>query len=555
VSRGMQEEWAAGVSRWAARREVERVNLYFRRKMGILKGHSTDEWNEGYGEWQDRALMSQASKWLRRPGKPVSRSQAKRHIVACVRESADRSASRRRRISSPRQAARKTEAREAKPERQPEASADHLVTEDSDEEEILSTEPVAATYDGIYVFSQKAEKRHGPYTMIQLQKLVDQGYFSSHDLAIYQGLEQWVTLEHVPNIRFPVVEAPAEPEAEPAAEEILAPEEDAPALTTELVEDAESDQQQAEAPGKRNLAGFLFRVVAPTFATLLLLLWLCDILNQHMGWSIPIGLGVVGISTTDDAKEGVLNDADKVGDQNRLAIQKTANVTVSAVLHSFDEINPKWASLPPDGSLHIIMHVDGSGSILSVRKALGVMKDTILKERLLSYYRNDELLYQNRVSIVDGEGERTLKFFAQAAKKENVLALVFQDEAAPAYHVPSFNKKPTDNYLVDLKSLQKNLEESDGYYRGIMFQVDRGKTFAKSFVEFVQSAWRGEGYLSGQNLKPYYWTLNNEAIQNHRGIVFSDEYHAKSEGTPAYYMELIFNAARKIGLDFTEIAD
>ena len=101
------------------------------------------------------------------------------------------------------------------------------------------------------------------------------------------------------------------------------------------------------------------------------------------------------------------------------------------------------------------MHVDGSGSILSVRKALGVMKDTILKERLLSYYRNDELLYQNRVSIVDGEGERTLKFFAQAAKKENVLALVFQDEAAPAYHVPSFNKKPTDNYLVDLKSLQK----------------------------------------------------------------------------------------------------
>jgi formylglycine-generating enzyme required for sulfatase activity len=49
------------------------------------------------------------------------------------------------------------------------------------------------------------------------------------------------------------------------------------------------------------LAGFLFRMAAPTFATLLLLLWLCDILNQHMGWNIPIGLG--GISTTDDAKE------------------------------------------------------------------------------------------------------------------------------------------------------------------------------------------------------------------------------------------------------------
>jgi formylglycine-generating enzyme required for sulfatase activity len=295
----MQEEWGAGVSQWVARREIERVNLYFRRKMGILKGHSTDEWNEGYGEWQDRALISQAWKWLRRPRKPMPRSRAKRRMVACVRESVDRSASRRRRISSPRQAAPKTEAREAKPPKQPEASADHLATEDSDEEEILSTEPVTATYEGIYVFSQKTEKRHGPYTMMQLQKLVDQGYFTAHDLAIYHGLEQWVTLEQVPDIRFPVVEAPAEPEAEPepAAEEILAPEEDAPALTTELVEDAESDQQQAETPGKRNLAGSLFRVVAVVCAFLILFLYLCDIVNQRMGWKIPIGLGLAGIET------------------------------------------------------------------------------------------------------------------------------------------------------------------------------------------------------------------------------------------------------------------
>ncbi len=316
VSRGMQEEWGAGVSQWVARREIERVNLYFRRKMGILKGHSTDEWKEGYGEWQDRALMSQAWKWLRRPRKPMPRSRAKRRIVACVRESVDRSASsRRRRISSPRQAAPKTEAREAKPERNRKTSADHLVTEDSDEVEILSTEPVAATYEGIYVLSQKTEKRHGPYTMMQLQKLVDQGYYTPHDLAIYQGLEQWVTLEHVPDIMFPVVEAPAEPEAEPepVAEEILAPEEDAPTLTTELVEDAESDQRQAEAPGKRNLAGFLFRMAAPTFAALLLLLWLCDVLNQHMGWNIPIGLG--GISTTDDAKESEDNQSQDVADR------------------------------------------------------------------------------------------------------------------------------------------------------------------------------------------------------------------------------------------------
>jgi hypothetical protein len=207
--------------------------------------------------------------------------------------------------------------------------------------------------------------------------------------------------------------------------------------------------------------------------------------------------------------------------------------------------------LPKDGNLYIMMHVDGSGSILSTRKALEEMKDTILKERLLPYYKNDESLYQKRVLIVDGQGERTLKFFAQAAKKENVLALVFQDEAQPDYHLPNFNRKPEDNYMDDLKQLRSGLNGYGGLYRGIMFQVDRGKTFAKSFKEFVQNAWQGEGYLdgSGQNLKPYYWQDNGDNIRNRDGIVFSDEYHVDSEGDPSYYMNLIMEASLKVGLD------
>ena len=119
----------------------------------------------------------------------MSFSQAQRRMGASVRKSVDRSASRRGRMTSQRQAAPKTGSREAKPERQPEASADQLATEASDEDE-----PVAATFEGIYLFSQKTEKRLGPYTIMQLQKLVDQGYFTAHDLAFYQGLEQWVTL-------------------------------------------------------------------------------------------------------------------------------------------------------------------------------------------------------------------------------------------------------------------------------------------------------------------------------------------------------------------------
>ena len=207
--------------------------------------------------------------------------------------------------------------------------------------------------------------------------------------------------------------------------------------------------------------------------------------------------------------------------------------------------------LPKDGNLYIMMHVDGSGSILSTRKALEEMKDTLLKQSLLPYYKNDEALYNKRVMVVDGEGERTLKFFAQAAKKENVLALVFQDEAQPDYHLPNFNKKPEEFYMDDLKKLRSNLNGFGGVYRGIMFQVDRGKTFAKSFKEFVQNAWQGEGYLdgAGQNLKPFYWKENRDHIRNRNGVVFSDEYHVDSEGDPAYYMNLIMEASKKVGLD------
>ena len=142
--------------------------------------------------------------------------------------------------------------------------------------------------------------------------------------------------------------------------------------------------------------------------------------------------------------------------------------------------------LPENGALHIMMHVDGSGSILNTRKQLDIMKDTLLKDALLPYYNNDEALYHKRVTIVDGSGERTLQFFTEATKTANVLAFVFQDEAAPAYHLPTFNKKPQDHYSQDLQSLKAGLNRYGGLYRGVMFQVDRGKTFARSFKEFVE---------------------------------------------------------------------
>lgn len=205
--------------------------------------------------------------------------------------------------------------------------------------------------------------------------------------------------------------------------------------------------------------------------------------------------------------------------------------------------------LPKNGALHIMMHVDGSGSILNTRKQLDIMKDTILKTALLPYYNNNESLYNQRVTIVSSSGERTLRFFTEAASKDNVLAIAFQDEAQPAYHLPNFNKKPEDHYLDDIKKLKSSLNNYNGLYRGVMFQVDRGKTFAKSFKEFVNNAFKGEGYLKSNSLKEYYRDNNLNDIKNKNGIIFSDEYHAKDSGNPQYYLDLIINASKKVGLD------
>lgn len=208
-----------------------------------------------------------------------------------------------------------------------------------------------------------------------------------------------------------------------------------------------------------------------------------------------------------------------------------------------------YEHLPENGALHIMIHVDGSGSLLSTRMKLDEMKQTLLKTALLPYYNNDENLYDKRVTIVDSSGERTFQFFAQAADKDNVLAIAFQDEASPDYHLPNFNKVPQSSYSYDIGKLKASLNGYKGLYRGIMFQVDRGRTFSKSFKELVECAWNGEGYLSKENLKRYHRDDNQHLINTKRGVVFSDEYHAKSESDPEYYLKLIFDASKRIGLD------
>ena len=93
-------------------------------------------------------------------------------------------------------------------------------------------------------------------------------------------------------------------------------------------------------------------------------------------------------------------------------------------------------------------------------------------------------------------------------------AVIEKNLKSTAINSLGFNKKPEDHYLDDLNKLKSSLNGYGGVYRGVMFQVDRGKTFAKSFKEFVGNAFKGEGYLKSDNLKKYYRENNNNYIKN-----------------------------------------
>jgi formylglycine-generating enzyme required for sulfatase activity len=236
LSRSTQEEWASGVSQWVARREVERVNRRFRNALGLDRDYSTDEWRELHQEWQDRALMAKASKWLRHSKTGKTRSLAKKRMVASVRESVERSVTLRGLRISERQVARRKHAAQTKPERERQASADHLATEASGEEASPAEELKEATKEK-QVYARKDGKRR-----------------------------------------------------------------------------------------KRTLLGFLLRVVAPACLGLLLLLYICDLLNQRMGWNLPLGLDLVGIETPE-----TIHQVDKLGEAKPRSAEAKPNDNIETL--------------------------------------------------------------------------------------------------------------------------------------------------------------------------------------------------------------------------------
>ena len=181
----------------------------------------------------------------------------------------------------------------------------------------------------------------------------------------------------------------------------------------------------------------------------------------------------------------------------------------------------------------ILIYFDSSGSMDSSLYPLGIVRDFLLKPRLLAFYGGDEVLYNESVIVTNFVEERTFKMLnfegSPPPPEDNVVVLVFQNEAGGTYYPPT-NPRSL-NYDNDLAALRNRLGSfGTGYYKGAIFQVGADNDF-KSFIQGVELGvvpYDGANGLSDKNEFNYYYDI-------------------LAGGTPKYYLDLIIGSLVDFG--------
>lgn len=188
----------------------------------------------------------------------------------------------------------------------------------------------------------------------------------------------------------------------------------------------------------------------------------------------------------------------------------------------------------------IRIYFDSSGSMGTTETPLGVMRSTLLKNRLLPLYGNDAEAYNRNVEVINFGDERTLKTLNLNGDtpEGNVIVLVFQDEAHSVYQDNSSITTRKSGFNTDIVAFRKRLQSNFGtsnpnYYRGVVFQVDGNNSF-KDLMKAVEKGGH-KSYPAGYNLA------------DRREVSFV--YDIQDGGTPVYYLDQIVAALRDLGFD------
>ena len=202
-----------------------------------------------------------------------------------------------------------------------------------------------------------------------------------------------------------------------------------------------------------------------------------------------------------------------------------------------------YTSVAITKNTYINIYFDSSGSMNSTLAPLQTMRDTLLQEALLPFYDNDINLYNSRVNVLGNSTERTLDMLnlgnSYPSDADNIIALVFQDEASAIYHaVPFDNSVLSSQYSIDIGRMRDNLEVfSPSFYRGVIFQVDESGG-QLNFQEFVKAVENGTGAYSGTN-----------GLSDRSEFVY--KYNIEDGGSPEYYLGHVTDALTELGFDLT----
>lgn len=204
-------------------------------------------------------------------------------------------------------------------------------------------------------------------------------------------------------------------------------------------------------------------------------------------------------------------------------------------------INPITLKLVINKNTKIYIYFDSSGSMNSTLSPLQIMRDNLLKNRLLPLYGNDGAAYDNNVKVISNGNERTFEFLnmqGQSAPEGNVIVLVFQDEANSIYHSNSINNRTTA-FSADIQALKTRIANNFGtnnpnYYRGVVFQVDGDGVFRQ-----LMSAVETGSHAS----YPSQYNLQSEVLTGK--VIF--KYDVPDGDTPANYLDRVIAALQQLG--------
>ena len=606
VSPKMQREWAEGISQWVIQREVARSNHYFLKKFGIIKGNSSEEWKEGIQVWLDQGLLNKSWKWRASKGKfkPSKNRRRIKRLKSVI------SGENRFRLKSHTPNKRKqTSTASTESEANSEELQIYIFKNkaqfgpyplDEIEKFLVNSQlnlDDLAFHKGCenwikvselpnLKFKQEPKK---PEKLIPKKEhqVVQKPTLRKPDEKSQRNRSEKVNVSHESNHS----QIQIEPRKTKRKFLILG---SASLILMGLVAAVfyylnQGHNQNIDVADRNYTEKLNVDKLVHSKSNILkkyvhlnghpaLGMW--KYFNGHTREisesghvTLRLGKNVIWVRRCISKSEnGFVLEGNKIhelrGDTLLIEGQYKA---VKEYEHKASDIEDE-KNIPLDGIsnmqpqaelLRIIINIDGSGSLQTTKKTLEDLRTSKLKSILMPYYNNDDSTYDECVQITTLFGERTLQFFSHAAQFKNVLAIAFQFAAHPIYHKPNFNRKPKEEYLDDLKVLCEFLDGHNGFYRGIMLQTDRGgKIFAKGYKEFVQNAWQGKGYLSNDktksqqiNLSKYYITNNEDLISSSSGVVFSDGYHIGSTQSQDYFLNLILNKSRELGLDLNILSN